>query len=175
MSGLDFLALVLQSSNSFDMKAFFQVLFSLLLSAHKGDIHLMALGSWCPTGVFGRSREKCFLFFFLLKSSNCFPIKTHVFGMSFIICTLCLKRWGFEFAPARGSPSSVTDLVMTSQDYIEVEHVGTWLLSSSLAKIQQFWAECIFFIFPSVYFFLVTMSIFKNCIWGPWVSRGSLV
>ena len=29
------------------------------------------------------------------------------------------------FAPARGSPASVSDHVMTSQDYIKVEHVGT--------------------------------------------------
>ena len=51
MSGLDFLVLVMQSSNSFDLISFFQVLLSLILTVYKGDIQLMALGSWCPTGV----------------------------------------------------------------------------------------------------------------------------
>ena len=40
ISGLDFLALVLQNSNSFDLKAFFQVLFSLIVSVYKGHIQL---------------------------------------------------------------------------------------------------------------------------------------
>ena len=83
-------------------------------------------------------------FFFRLKSLNCFPVKTHVFGKPFVFCTFCLKSGGFEFAPARGSPASVSDHVMTSQDYIKVEQVRTWLLSSSLAKFQQFESECFF-------------------------------
>ena len=78
------------------------------------------------------------VFFFRLKSSNCFPVKTHVFGRPFFFCTFCLWSWGFEFAPACGSPASVSDHVMASQGYIEVEQVRTWLLSSSLAKFQQF-------------------------------------
>ena len=45
---------------------------------------------------------------------------------------------GFEFAPARGGLATVNDNVMKSQDYIRVEHVGTWLLSSRLAKFQNF-------------------------------------
>ena len=32
---------------------------------------------------------------------------------------------GIYFAPARGSPASVNDYIMTSQDYIKVEHVRT--------------------------------------------------
>ena len=63
---------------------------------------------------------------------------THFFGRTFIFCTFCLQWWGFEFAPARGSPAIVSDHVMTSQDYIKVEHVSTWLLNSRLAKFQQF-------------------------------------
>ena len=57
MSGLDFLALVLQSFNSFDMKAIFQVMFSLILTVYKGAIQLMDLGPWCPTGVFLKGWE----------------------------------------------------------------------------------------------------------------------
>ena len=32
---------------------------------------------------------------------------------------------GFEFEPARGSPASFSDHVMTSRDYIKVEQVRT--------------------------------------------------
>ena len=91
-------------------------------------------------GLFGQAKG-LFYFFFRLKSSNGFHVETHIFGMSFIFCHFCLKLWGFDFAPARGSPASVSDHFMTSQDYIKVEHVGTWLLSSSHAKFQQFWSE----------------------------------
>ena len=52
MSGLDFLALVLQISISSDLIDFFQVLFSLILTVYKGDFQLMTLGSWCPIGVY---------------------------------------------------------------------------------------------------------------------------
>ena len=47
MSGPDFLALVLQSFNSFDMKAIFQVIFSLILTVYKGAIQLMDLRAVC--------------------------------------------------------------------------------------------------------------------------------
>ena len=52
MLGHDFLAVVLQSSKSFDMNAFFQVLFSSMLTVYRGDIQLMALGPCCPIGDF---------------------------------------------------------------------------------------------------------------------------
>ena len=54
---------------------------------------------------------------------------------------------GFEFAPARGSLARVSDFIMTSQSYITVEHVRTWLLGSSLTKFLQFWSACFFFAF----------------------------
>ena len=55
-SGLDFLVLVLQSSNSFDLNAFFHVLFSLFLTVYKGDYQLLFLGAVCSTG-FLKGRE----------------------------------------------------------------------------------------------------------------------
>ena len=42
---------------------------------------------------------------------------------------------GFEFAPAGGSPANISNQVITSEDYTEVEHGKAWRLSSSLAKI----------------------------------------
>ena len=86
ISGLDFLALVLQNSNSFDLKAFFQVMFSLFVSVYKGHIQLLFLGAVCSTGLFG---EANFLFF-RLKSSNGFHVETHIFGRSFIFGNFCL-------------------------------------------------------------------------------------
>ena len=93
-----------------------------------------------------------FLFFFCLKSSNCFPIKTHVSERSFSFCKFNLSRCnrgmfviaGIYFAPARGSSTSVGDLIITSKDFIKVEHVRTWLFNSSFAKFQQFWSERFF-------------------------------
>ena len=52
-SGLDFLALVLQSFNSFDLNVFFQVLISLFLTVYKGHIQLLFLGAVRSTGLFG--------------------------------------------------------------------------------------------------------------------------
>ena len=121
-------------------------------------------------GVVWSDLEMCF---FRLKSLNCFPVKTHVFGKPFVFCTFCLKSWGFEFAPARGSPASVIDHVMISQDYIKVEQVRTWLLNSSLAKFLILVLQSsnslnlnAFFNFASIYFFLLTWSMFSFCLWG---------
>ena len=89
ISGLDFLALVLQSSNSFDLKAFFQVLISLILTVYKGHIQLLFLGAVCSTGLFGQAKS-LFYCIFRLKSSNGFQVETHIFGRSFIFCHFCL-------------------------------------------------------------------------------------
>ena len=88
ISGLDFLALVLQSSNSFDLKDFFQVLFSLILTVYKSHIQLLFIGAVCPTGLFDQAKI-LFYFFFRLKS-NGFHVETHIFGSSFIFCHFCL-------------------------------------------------------------------------------------
>ena len=80
--------------------------------------------------------------------------------MFFIFCTFCLQWLGFDLAPARVITGSISDLVVTSQDYIKVEHVRTWLLSSSLAKFQQFLSEC-FFKFCLVYFLFFMKSFFN--------------
>ena len=53
MSRLDFVVLVLQSSNSFYLIAFFQFLFSLILTVYKGHIQLLYLGAVYSTGLFG--------------------------------------------------------------------------------------------------------------------------
>ena len=52
-SRLDFLALVLQSSNSFDLIGFFKVLLSLFLAVYKGFSQLLYLGAMRSTGLFG--------------------------------------------------------------------------------------------------------------------------
>ena len=65
-----------------------------------------------------------FLFFFRLKSSNFFPFKPMFSkGPSFFVFLFVIM--GLFFAPARGSPASVSDHVKTSQEYINVEHVRT--------------------------------------------------
>ena len=89
MSGLDFSVLVSQSSNSFYLNVFLQVLFSLILTTCKGDSQLMASGSCSSTGVFWKVQNKVSLSF-RLKSSNCFPVKTNVSDFpSFFVLLLC--------------------------------------------------------------------------------------
>ena len=133
MSGLNFLALVLQSSNSFDMKAFFQVFLCVILTVYKGDIQLMALGSWCPTGVFWKFGIDVVVLFFVWNLQTVFPLKPMFSeGPSiFVPFFVMMGLWVFAFM---WYPCCVT----TSQDYIKVEHIRTWLFSSSLAKFQQF-------------------------------------
>ena len=47
----------MQSSNSFDLKAFFQNLFSLILTVYKGHIQLLFLGAVCSMGLFGQAKS----------------------------------------------------------------------------------------------------------------------
>ena len=49
---LDFLLLVLQSSNSFDLNAFFPVLFKLIPTVYKSHSQLLYLVAVCSTGLF---------------------------------------------------------------------------------------------------------------------------
>ena len=67
-----------------------------------------------------------------------------IFGRCLIFCTSVCNHGALNFAPARRSHASVSDPVMTSQDYIKTEQIRTWLLSSSLAKFQQFETESFF-------------------------------
>ena len=107
-------------------------------------------GPCVQLGVFERSRFLV-LFFFSSKIFKpfsrlrpCFRKVLHFFLLLFLIM-------GFEFSTANGSPASVSDHVMTSQDYIKVENVRTWLLSSSLANFQKFYSEIFFQFFVSVF------------------------
>ena len=69
----DFLVRVLQRSNSFDLISFFQVLFNLVLTVYKGEIQLMALGSWSSTGVFWKVEKNVSVLF----SSEIFKLFSH--------------------------------------------------------------------------------------------------
>ena len=75
ISGLDFLILVLQSSNSFDLNVFFQVLLSLNITVYKDDIQLPVSGTCCPTPFFSKIENIVSGLFFRLSSSNFSPLK----------------------------------------------------------------------------------------------------
>ena len=136
----------------FESECFFQVCFNLFLPAYM--VHVQFL-PWSLVFLlfFSPCEDRNFGFFWSEIFKRLFD-ETHVFGRSFNFCYFCLLLWGIDFAPARGSPASVSDHVMTSQDYIKVEKVRTWLLSSSLAKFQQFESEC---------FFQVCFNLFLQC------------
>ena len=130
-----------------------------LLSSHLAKFkqfysQLLHLRAVCVTACLVWARNV--LLFFRLKFSNSFSVKL-VFGRSLNFCTF-LYWCGFEFAPASGSSDSVTDLVMTSQDYIKVGHVRIWLLSSCPANFQQFQSEC---------FLQFLLFLISSCLQGP--------
>ena len=72
-------------------------------------------------------------FFFVWNLQTVFPLKPMFSeGPSiFVPFFVMMGLWVFAFM---WYPCCVT----TSQDYIKVEHIRTWLFSSSLAKFQQF-------------------------------------
>ena len=93
MLRLDFLVLVLQSSNSFNLKVFFQFFVCLFPGpyskvAFRGRVFLWA---------FLKGREFCFCSFFRLKFSNCFHVEAHVFERSFIFCTFVCTHGALKF------------------------------------------------------------------------------
>ena len=94
MSGLDSLALVLQNFNSFDVKAIFQIMFSLILAVYRGAVQLMALGSWCPTGIFWKVENIVSVLFFVWNLQTVFPLKP-MFSRHPFFCTFCSYSWGF--------------------------------------------------------------------------------
>ena len=96
---------------------------------------------------FLKDQGYCFYSFFVSNLQTVFPLKPVISeGPSFFVLFVC-NDGDLNFSPARGSPASASDHVMTSQDYIKVEHVRTWLHSSSFSKFQQFWSECFLFKF----------------------------
>ena len=135
--------------------------FILLVLGYKVHLQLLILRFCSSFVLFSIAKRESFEFLgwknqTVNRWNQCFRKDLHFLYFS-------LKWWSSGSAPARGRPVSVTDQVTTSKDYIKVEHVRTWLLSSSLAKIQQFWSECFFFKFWLVYFLLFTRTIFKYC------------
>ena len=141
MSGLDFLDLVLKSSDSLILNAVLQLCFSLIFSVY--EVHVQLLPFWyCDSIVlFSLPRLEIFLFFSDLKFSKRFLGESHVFGGSFF-CAFCwFSRVLILCLLARGSPVRAGDHVRTSLESLKVEHVKTSLLSSSVAIFQQFWSE----------------------------------
>ena len=90
MSGLDFLDLVLQSSDSFILIAVFQFCFSFF-SVYEVQIELLPM--WCSGSLvlfFFAKIELFFDFFSGRKSSNGFYlVESHIFGRSSFFCTFC--------------------------------------------------------------------------------------
>ena len=86
--------------------------------------------------VFWKFEINVFVLFFSSEIQTVFPLKPMFSeGPSiFVPFFVMMGLWVFAFV---WYPCCVT----TSQDYIKVEHIRTWLLSSSLAKFQQFWYE----------------------------------
>ena len=100
MSGLDFLVPVLQSFNSFDLNAFFQVLFSLSRTLCKGKVNLLLLESFRSTVFFCARSRTFFLIFFRSGASNGFPVKSMFLEGLSLFCTfsVMLTLWICSYA-----------------------------------------------------------------------------
>ena len=134
---LDFLVLVLQRFNSFDLNIFFQVLFSLNLTVYNGHVQLFYLGAVCSKGCFRKVENFVFVLFSVWNLQTVLPLKP-MFSKGPLFFVVLFVIMGLYFVPACDRPASVSDDVMTSQEYLKVEQDRTWLLISSLAKFQQF-------------------------------------
>ena len=145
---------------------FLQVLFSSFLTFYKSHIQLLFLTGRVFHGIFS-SRLKVFLIFFVWNLQTVLPLKPFFFERLFIFVLLFVIM-GLCFAPARGGSASVTEQVKTSQFYIKVEHVRTWLLSPSLAKFLQFESEFFFQVcfnlFLPAYMVHVQFLPLKSCV-----------
>ena len=110
----------MQSSNSFDLKASFQVLLSLNITVFKDDFELLVSWTCCFTGFFLIIEKFVSALFFSFELFKFFPDKTHVFERSFVFCFFLFVNRGFEFSSARGSRASVSDCVLTRHEYIKL-------------------------------------------------------
>ena len=138
---------LLESCRSFDIfyleTSFKKII--LLVPGYKVHLQLLTLrfcGSFVLVSIAKRESFK-FLGWknqTVIRWNQCFRKDLHFLYFS-------LQWWSSGSAPARGSPASVSELVMTSQYYMKVEHIRNWLLSSRFAKFQQFWSEYFFFKF----------------------------
>ena len=89
-SRLDLLLLVRQSSNSFDLNSFFQILFSLLLTFNEGLLQLTQSGSLYSTGLFLKGLENVSVLFFVWNLQTVFPLKPMFSGgPSFFVHFIC--------------------------------------------------------------------------------------
>ena len=137
-SRLDFLALVLQSSNSFDLNVFFFkfcLVYFLLFT--RALFNCCTYGPCIPRGclVSAKSFSGFFSSEIFKRFSRWNPYFPKVLRF---LCYFCLLLWGIDFATARGSPASVSDHVMTSQDYIKVNTSGLDFLALVLQSFNSF-------------------------------------
>ena len=122
MSGLDFLALVLQRSNSFDLKAFFSIFRRFISSWLPRPSSIVAFeGRVFNWVVWSRLRS---VFFVLSEIVNWF-FRESLFRKALHFFLLFVCNLSLYLAPPCGSPANVSHFVITSQDYIKVEHVRT--------------------------------------------------
>ena len=122
---------------------FFKFCFVYFLLFTRALFNWRVQGPCIPLSFLERPRIM-FLFFFSSEVFKLFSRWNPYFRTVLHFLLILFVIMGLFFAPAHGRPANLSDHVMTSQNYIEVEHVRTWLLSSSLAKFQQFWSECFF-------------------------------
>ena len=146
----------------FQSECFFQFCFSLFRPDYMVHVQFLSLGS-CVSFVFFSVPRLDFLIFLVCNLQTvitCSPFFRKVFGLLFLFLKMelwiCSSTW-YNYhcrLPCDGQ------LRLSN-----FEPVKTWLLSSSLAKFQQFPSEFSFFSkLCWVQFFLVTRSIFFCCI-----------
>ena len=146
----DFLAFVLQSSNRFILKYFFQFRFSLFPPACLGSCSVFAfrvLWFFC----FVLHKMIGFFGFFGLKFSNCSPLKL-IFSEGPYFLYVLFVIMGLWNWPARGSPVIVIGHVMTRRVYKKMNRSRhdflAFVLQSSNRFILKYFFQFRFSLFP---------------------------
>ena len=122
----------------------------------------MDLFNWLPCVPLGffRIREYCFCSYFLLKSSNCFPDQTPIFGRSFIFCTFVWNDASLNFRlQVVTLPASLT-LSWPAKTAKKSNMSGVDFLPLVLQSSNSFDLKAFFKIWL-VYILLITRSLFN--------------
>ena len=114
---------ILQTSNSFHLKASFKFSLTFFQAGNNVPVYLLQCRLFRFSTLFSNARSKV-QFILCPKIQNSFQMRLNSWMILQLFVVFFLQRWAYEFAPAPGSLASVSDHVTTSQNYTSVEHVS---------------------------------------------------
>ena len=123
MSGLDFLTLILQSSNSFNPNAFFNSFEIYFFLVSKSVVNYCILGPCVYWSCLDEARS-VFCFLFVGNLQTVLPLNPYFRDVHHFLYVLFVMM-GLRSSACMCKSCSVSDQVWTSQHYIKFEYVRT--------------------------------------------------